>query len=187
MESPWEGLQIMEIFRQRQSTRAYSSAPVEEEKIIRCLEAARIAPSACNAQPWKFIIVDDEELKNKLADLTSNKALPLNHFTRQAPVLIVLVMEAPNFTSGLGELIRDKKFTLMDVGIAAEHFCLQATAEGLGTCMLGWFKEKQVKSLLQIPQKKRAMLIITLGYPKTGMIREKKRKPLTKIYTKNGY
>ncbi len=187
MESQWDGLQIMELFRKRQSTRAYSSAPVEEEKIMRCLEAARLAPSACNAQPWKFIVVDNPMLKNELAALTSNKVLPLNHFTHQAPVLIVLVMEAPNLTSGMGELIRDKKFTLMDVGIAAEHFCLQATGEGLGTCMLGWFKEKQVKTLLQIPRQKRAMLIITLGYPKTDVIREKKRKPLSKIYTKNGY
>jgi nitroreductase len=96
-------------------------------------------------------------------------------------------MEKPNTTSKIGEWVRDKKFTLIDVGIAAEHFCLQATTEGLGTCMLGWFNEKNVKKLLQIPGQKRAILIITLGYPASDNIRPKKRKELDVIFSRNNY
>jgi len=180
-------MDFLKLANERQSVRAYLDKPVEEEKLKRCLEAARLAPSACNAQPWKFIVVDDVELKNKIADETSNSLLPLNHFTKQAPVHVVLVMEKPNTTSKIGEWVRDKKFTLIDVGIAAEHFCLQATTEGLGTCMLGWFNEKKVKKLLHIPEQKRAILIITLGYPLSENIRPKKRKELEVIYTRNSY
>lgn len=180
-------MDFLTLANKRQSVRGYLDKPVEEEKIKRCLEAARLSPSACNAQPWKFIVVDDASLKNKIADETSNRLLPLNHFTKQAPVHVVLVMEKPNTTSKIGEWVRDKKFTLIDVGIAAEHFCLQATTEGLGTCMLGWFNEKNVKKLLQIPGQKRAILIITLGYPASDNIRPKKRKELDVIFSRNNY
>jgi nitroreductase len=83
-------------------------------------------------------------------------------------------------------MVRDKKFILMDVGIAAEHFCLQAAEEGLGTCMIGWFNEKKVKEMLNIPKSKRAMLIISLGYPE-GKHREKMRKPMDEIVSYNRY
>lgn len=177
---------FLQLVKQRQSQRNYTDKPVEKEKIERCLEAARLAPSACNAQPWKFIVVDDVDLKNKIADTTANKLLPLNHWTKQAPVHVVLVLEKPNFTSKIGEMVRDKKFILMDVGIAAEHFCLQAADEGLGTCMIGWFNEKKVKEMLSIPKSKRAMLVISLGYPE-GKHREKMRKPMDEILSYNRY
>jgi nitroreductase len=177
---------FLELVKNRQSDRKYLDRPVEEEKLLRCLEAARLAPSACNAQPWTFIVVDDPELKNAVADQTSGGLIPINHFTRQAPVHVVVVMEKPNFTSGLGEMIKDKKYTLIDVGVAASHFCLQAASEGLGTCMIGWFNEVKVKKLLNIPENKRAMLIITLGYP-DGKTRKKIRKPIGEITRYNSY
>ena len=127
---------FLELVRSRQSVRAYNKKPVETEKIKRCLEAARLAPSACNAQAWKFIVVDNTELKNNLADAAEDRILSMNHFTKQAPVHIVVVREAPNVTSKLGSIIKNKAYTLIDLGIATEHFCLQAVAEGLGTCIL---------------------------------------------------
>lgn len=178
---------FLELALKRQSVRAYLDTPVEKEKIHNCLEAVRIAPSACNAQPWKFIVIDNKELKDQIAECTTTKMIPMNHFTKQAPVHIVVVMESANFTSTLGSVIRDKPFTLIDVGIAAEHFCLQAASEGLGTCILGWFNEKKVKKLLQIPSSKRAILIITLGYPANSEIREKKRKNFEEIASFNSY
>ena len=180
-------LDFLEIAKSRQSVRGYNDKAVENDKIMRCLEAARLAPSACNSQPWQFIVVNDPELKNSIADATNNRVLPLNHFTKQAPVHIVVVRESANITSKIGEIIRDKTFTLIDVGIATEHFCLQAETEGLGTCILGWFNEKRVKKLLSIPKNKRAELIITLGYPNSGEKRKKKRKALKKIYSYNSY
>lgn len=178
---------FLELAKSRQSVRSYRDKPVETDKIERCLEASRLAPSACNSQPWKFIVVNNTELKNALADAAEDRILSMNHFTKQAPVHIVVIREKPNITSKLGGIVRNKTYTLIDLGIAAEHFCLQAVSEGLGTCILGWFNEKKVKELLNVPKNKRAELIITLGYPASDEVREKKRKALEEIYSYNTY
>jgi nitroreductase len=172
----------------RQSVRSYDpSRPVEKAKLHRCIEALRLAPSACNAQPWKLVVVDDPALKDRVAKAASSEWMGINEFLIQAPVLVVIVREEPNLTSRLGTFLKDKPFTVMDVGIAAEHFCLQAVSEGLGTCMVGWFNEEKVKKLLRIPKKKRAELIVSLGYPKKTEIREKIRKPVSEICSYNRY
>ena len=177
---------FLEIIKNRQSDRSYVTKPVEKDKIQRIIEAGRLAPSACNAQPWKFIIVNDQDLKYKIADCTSTKILGINHFTKQAPIHIVIVEEKANFTSNAGSLIKDKHFPLIDIGITAQNICLQAEAEGLGTCMIGWFDEKKVKKLLNIPGSKRVPLIITLGYP-AGEKRKKRRKDIDQIVEYNSY
>lgn len=175
------------LIQNRQSDRGYSNQHVEKEKILRILESARLAPSACNAQPWKFIVVDNPEIKNRLADTTSSKVLGINHFTKQAPVHIVIVMENANLTSNFGSLVKRKHFPLIDIGIAAEHICLAATAEGLGSCMIGWFDEFAVKKLLNIPKDRRPVLIITLGYPEKMEKREKRRKAIDEVVSYNSY
>lgn len=180
------GTELLKLINIRQSDRAYLTTPIENEKMDRILEAARLAPSACNAQPWKFIVVDNQELKNKIADCTSSKVLGMNHFTKQAPVHIVIVEEKANITSNAGSWIKNKHFPLIDIGITAEHICLQAAAEGLGSCMLGWFDENKVKILLDIPKSKRVPLIITLGYP-ASKTREKRRKDISDIVNYNKY
>lgn len=178
---------LLLLINTRQSVRGYISRPVEKEKLLRCIEAARLAPSACNAQPWKFIVIDEPELKNNIADCTSSKVLGMNHFTKQAPILIAIVREQANFTSTVGQVLKDKEYPLMDIGIAAAQFCLQATAEGLGTCILGWFDEKKAKKLLNIPGNKRLELIITVGYPANNEIRRKLRKDISEILSFNRY
>ena len=177
---------FLSLVKERQSDRRYHDRPVEKEKLMRCLEAARLAPSACNSQPWTFIVIDDPSLKTAVAKETSGGVLPLNHFTAQAPVLIAIVLEKPNITCRFGEAVKDKKFTIMDLGIAASHICLQAAAEGLGSCMLGWFNEKRVMELLKIPAGKRPMLLITLGYP-AGKKRKKIRKKPEEVFRYNSY
>lgn len=175
------------LISNRQSDRAYKTTPIEQEKIDRIIQAARLSPSACNAQPWKFIVVNDPELKNKIADTTSSKILGMNHFTKQAPVHIVIIMEGANLTSNFGSLVKGKTFPLIDIGIAAENICLAAKAEGLGSCIIGWFDEPQVKKLLEIPKSRRVPLIITLGYPDRQDIREKKRKEKSEVLSYNKY
>ena len=179
--------ELLTLFNNRQSVRAFAERPVEKEKLMHCIEAARIAPSACNAQPWKFIVVDDHELKNAIADATSSKVLGMNHFTKQAPVHVAIVREKANFTSTVGQVLKDKEYPLIDIGIATIQFCLQATAEGLGTYILGWFNEKKVKGLLKIPRNKRVELIITVGYPANNEIRKKIRKETNTILSFNSY
>jgi nitroreductase len=177
---------FIELASTRQSVRKYLNRPVEKEKIDLCIEAARIAPSACNAQPWRFIIVDEPLLKENVAKATFSTVAPFNKFALQAPVMIVIVMEKPNLLSQFGGRVKDKDFYLFDIGIAAEHFCLQAAELGLGTCMIGWFNEKEVVKLLGIPSKKRIGLLISLGYPDC-QLREKIRKPKDVMSSNNKY
>ena len=175
------------LINNRQSVRAYKPDMVEKDKIDRIIEAGRISPSACNAQPWKFIVVDDPELKNQVADATSNRVIGVNHFTKQAPVHIVVVLEPANFNSNFGSIMKDKNLPLIDIGITTAQMCLQATAEGLGTCILGWFNERTIKKLLDIPKSKRVILVITLGYAASEELREKKRKSTEEIKSINKY
>ena len=152
------------LLHNRQSVRHYQDRPVEPEKITQLIEAVRLAPSASNSQPWKLIIVDAPELKDQVARATFSTLVAFNKFVPQAPVLAVLVVEKPKLITQIGGRLKDRDFPLIDIGIAAEHFCLQAAELGLGTCMLGWFDEPAIQQLLHIPPHKRIGLVIALGY-----------------------
>jgi len=178
----------MEMILTRQSVRRYSPRAVDRGVIARCIEAARLAPSASNSQPWHFIVVDDPVLRDKVARATFNAVIPFNRFVLQAPVMIVMVLEKPKLITQIGISIRKKEWPLMDIGIAAEHFCLQAVEEGLGTCMIGWFNEKKVMKALNIPSHKTVALLISVGYPDEGYpVRKKIRKKYDEICTYNRY
>ena len=179
-------IEFIDLIKTRQSVRKYSDKQVEKNKIELCIEAARLAPSACNSQPWKYIVVEEPILKNKVAKETFSAVAPFNKFVLQAPVIIAVVMEKPSFLSQFGGRIKNKDFYLIDIGITAEHFCLQAAELGLGSCMLGWFNEKNIIKLLKIPAKKRIGLLITLGYP-DDELRVKKRKEISEICNYNMY
>ncbi|MGC8765610.1 MAG: nitroreductase family protein [Brevinematia bacterium] len=180
-------MSFLELVRTRRSVRNYLQRPVEREKILKCIEAARLAPSACNSQPWKFIVVDDIELKNKIATETFGRVISFNQFSFQAPVIVVVVIESANITATLGRMIKNIPYQYIDVGIAIEHFCLQATEEGLGSCILGWFNEKPVRKILNIPQSKKIAALITVGYPESSEAVEKIRKPVEEVLSFNGY
>ncbi len=180
------GLEMLELIRQRQSDRKYSDKPVEQEKLGRILEAGRLAPSACNAQPWKFIVVDNPEILARVADAASAKLLGMNTFVAQARVFIVVVRENPNVSSRIGGGVKDKDYSYIDIGIATENICLQAKAEGLGTCIIGWFDERKMRKVLNIPSSKRIPVIIAAGYPEAET-REKRRKPADQTVSYNSY
>lgn len=176
------------LIQQRQSVRKYQDKPVERKKLEKLIEAVHLAPSACNSQPWKVIIVDEPELKNRVARATFNEVISFNRFTVQAPVMAVLVIEKARLIARAGGSIKNKEYPQYDIGIAADHFCLQATELGLGTCMIGWFNEQKIKTLLNIPKKRRIGLLISLGYPPEDYkLRKKIRKPLEEIYGFNSY
>lgn len=180
-------MSFLELVKKRQSVRGYLDKPVERDKVDRCLEAARMAPSACNSQPWRFVVIDNEELKNKVADATYSKLVSINQFCTQAPVLVLVISEPQKLSAKLGSMVKNRQFKLIDIGIAAEHFCLQAAEEGLGTCMMGWFAEKKVNKILQIPKSKRVELVISLGYASSEQIRPKNRKTIEEIRSFNKY
>jgi len=181
-------MKFSELITNRQSVRKYQTRPVEREKIAQLVEAVRLSPSASNSQPWKLIVVDEPDLKDAVARATFGPLVSFNKFAPQAPVIAVLTIERPKTITQIGARLKDREFPLIDIGIAAEHFCLQAAELGLGTCMLGWFDEEAVRALLQIPPKTRVGLLITLGYAADGYpLRKKIRKETSQMCSFNRY
>lgn len=176
-------MNFSELAKLRQSDRKYKNQKVEKEKIIQCLETARLSPSANNSQPWKFVVIDDPVKKEQVAELTIG--LGMNKFTHQCPVLVAVVLEKQNFMSTIGSMIKNKDYCLFDIGIAVNQFCLQAADIGLGTCIIGWFDEKKIKRILGV-KNRRIPLLISLGYP-DAPAREKVRKPLDVMSSWNEY
>ncbi len=169
-------MDFLEIARLRQSCRSYdASRPVEAEKLEAVLEAARLAPSACNGQPYHLTVCTGKAAQD-VAALTVGPG-GMNKFAVQAPVLLV-ISEMPYVASAaLGAKVKNNDYRSMDIGLAAAHICFAATAQGLGTCMLGWFDDEKVRALCGLKHPVR--LIITLGYPgEKDKLREKKRKAL---------
>ncbi len=182
-------MDFKDLIYKRQSDRRYlPDKMIEEDKLMRILEAGRLAPSASNSQPWTFIVVDDPQLKDEVAKATHGKLIGINKWVIQAPLLIVMVIEKPKITTQIGGTIKNKEYPLIDIGIAAEHMCLQAAEEGIGSCMLGWYDEKRIKKLLNIPKRKTIGLVISFGYtPQDYKVRNKIRKNFEQIVKRNKY
>ena len=174
-------MNFLELVQKRQSTRTYLSRPVDREKIDRCIDAARLAPSACNSQPWSFVIVDDPEKKQELAENAFSGIYSIVSAAKQAPVIIAVVTEKATYAARLGSFLKGTAYSLIDIGIAGEHLVLQAAEEGLGTCWIGWFNEKKVKKTLGLPRSSHVDILITMGYPADPAIRDKNRKTLEEI------
>jgi nitroreductase len=181
-------MSFSELVRARQSVRSYQGRPVEPEKVQAIVESVRVAPSASNSQPWTLIIVDEPALKNKVARATFSSTISFNRFSLEAPLIAVLSIEKPKVITQIGGWMKQREFPLIDIGIAAEHFCLQAADLGLGTCMVGWFDERVIKKLLNIPRSTRVALLITLGYAVEGYpLRSKTRKDTNAMSRYNAY
>ena len=177
-------MDFSELVQKRQSDRKYAPRPVAREHILKCLEAARMAPSACNSQPWKFVVVDDRTKLIQVSDAAIG--LGMNKFTVQVPVLVAVVQENMNLEARAGAAVKNKDYSMMDLGMAVENFCLQAAELGLGTCIMGWFDEKKVKEVLGVPRGRRVQLLIALGHP-DAPTRSKVRKPLEEMSSWNEY
>lgn len=177
-------MEFSELVQKRQSDRKYAPKPVAREHILKCLEAARMAPSACNSQPWKFVVVDDRVRLIQISDAAIG--LGMNKFTVQVPVLVAVVQENMNLEAKAGAVVKNKDYSMMDLGMAVENFCLQAAELGLGTCIMGWFDEKKVKDVLGVPRGRRVQLLIALGHP-DAPTRSKVRKPLEEMSSWNEY
>lgn len=172
---------FFELIQQRKSTREYSPKPVPRRFIESCLEAARLAPSACNSQPWSFLVLDNPATIVKVAKKAFSGLYRMNAFVKRAPVLIVVITERSSYIARMGGMYRHVKYNLIDIGIAGDHLTLRAEELGLGTCWLGWFNEKAVKKLLGLPRSTRIDIIISIGYPKNGGEKKKTRKPINEI------
>jgi nitroreductase len=144
-------MDVFEAVQKRHSTRAYEPTSVPEEKLERILEAARLAPSTGNVQPWHFIIVKNREKRETLA-----KSGRYARFLAESPIVIV----------GCGDQKASPNWYKVDVAIAMQNMVLTATGEGLGTCWIGSFNENQVRRLLKMPDNLRVIALMALGYPR---------------------
>lgn len=171
-------MNFTEIAKARQSCRAYDATrEVEQEKLDAILEAGRLSPSACNGQPYRFTVCKGETAKAVAACVTG---MGMNKFAVDAPVMIVISEESYVPSAALGAKVKKNDYRSIDIGIAAAYVTAEATAQGLGTCILGWFDDEKLRAICDL--EKPIRLVITLGYAKEGdSLREKKRKPLEEL------
>ncbi len=168
-------MNFLQIAKTRQSCRSYdASRPVEEEKLSAILEAARLAPSACNGQPYKITVCRGNAAQEVAA---ATQGMGMNKFVSQAPVMIV-ISEMPYVKSAaLGARLKGNDYRSIDIGIAAAYLTAEATAQGLSTCILGWLDDSKIRQICSLEHPVR--LVICLGYAKEGdPLRSKKRKDI---------
>ena len=171
-------MDFSEIVHKRQSCRSYDSArDVEPEKVTAILEAARLAPSACNGQPYHFTVCRGE---TALAVAKATAGLGLNKFAVQAPVMIVVSEQPYVKSAAMGAKLQHNAYRSIDIGIATAYLTARATELGLSTCILGWLDDAKIRELCDLDQPVR--LVITLGYAKEDdKLRQKKRKELSEL------
>ncbi len=173
-------MDFLEIANRRQSCRSYDEArPVEEDKLAAVLEAARLAPSACNGQPYHITVCRGETAR---AAAKATMGMGMNKFAAQAPILLVLSEKPYVKSAALGAKVKGNDYRSIDIGIAAAYLTAEATAQGLSTCILGWLDDEKLRQICEVQMPVR--LVITLGYAKEGdKLREKKRKSLSELVT----
>jgi nitroreductase len=169
------------IVEGRRSIRRYIDRPVEREKILQCLEAARLAPSADNAQPWRFLVLDDVDLKRRFCEEAFSGIYSVTKFAKKAPVLIVILARLNIIAHRVGKQIQNIHFHLLDIGIAGEHIVLQAEELGLGTCWIGWFNTRKARKALAIPREFKVASLLSMGYYEQKPTQMKKRRTLDEI------
>ena len=172
-------MDFMEIARNRQSCRGYDEARiVEKEKLESILEAGRLSPSACNGQPYHFTVCKGDTAR-EVAKAT--QGMGMNKFASQAPVLIVISEKPYVKSAAMGAKVKGNDYRSIDIGIAAAYLTAEAAAQGLGTCILGWFDDDKIRAICGLSHP--ARLVITLGYPKDDTVRPKKRRDLGELVT----
>lgn len=170
---------FMDLVLHRQSCRKYTAQPVTTEQLKACVEAARQAPSACNGQPWRFVIVNGGETAKALARCAQGQGM--NKTISTSPAFIVVCQAKSNLASRAGGMLKGQDYASVDIGLAAAHLCLEAAEQGLGSCLLGWFDEGKVKKLLGIPQGQRVRLLVAVGHPEDPRVHPKQRKGFDEI------
>ena len=179
---------LLNVIQDRRSVRKFDPRPVQRDTLLTCIEAARIAPSADNVQPWRFIVLDDPEIKRAFEENVFSGIYRITKWAMKAPVLIVLCADLNFVVHQVAEALQTIPYYLLDIGIAGEHFVLQAQELGLGTCWIGWFNVRKAKKILNLPRGVRICELMAVGYPsKDWAPKPKKRKAMEEIVFFNGW
>ena len=173
-------MNFYEIAQTRQSCRSFDPArPVEEEKITAILESARLAPSACNGQPYHFCICRGETAK---AVAKATQSMGMNKFTSEAPVMLVIAEKPYVKSAALGAKVKGNDYRSIDIGIVTAYITAEACVQGLSTCILGWLEREKIQQICGL--KDTARLVVAIGYAKADdKLRQKKRKSLEELVT----
>ena len=172
-------MNFYEITQNRQSCRSYDpDRPVETEKIEAILETARLSPSACNGQPYHLTVCSSEAAR---AVAKACMGMGMNRFAGDAPVCLVISEEPYCKSAALGAKVKGNDYRSIDIGIVAAYITAEATAQGLGSCILGWLDDEKIRTICHLDGAVR--LVITLGYAKNDTLRGKKRKDLAELVT----
>ena len=172
---------IMDIIKERKSARKYLDKPIDRDKIELCIEAARLAPSSDNMQPWRFIVLDDRDLIKKLTKGVCTGISRRTRFIGNAAAIIVILAELNIIVHRIGAAIFGTQHYLLDIGIAGEHIVLQAQELGIGTCWINLFNARAAQKILNVPQKYRVVSLIAMGYPAESATRYRPDHPMEKI------
>ena len=173
--------ELMKIMQQRHSCRSFLDKKVEDEKIVACIHAASLAPSACNTQPYHFYVCNTPETVATAAEFS--KFERVNSWVGSAGAFVIITQEHAEIPSFIGSNTSGRDFRQYDIGLAIENFLLEATELGLGTCILGCFNEEKLKEKFRIPSPKKIALLIAIGYPDEKEIPNKKRRALEDTIT----
>lgn len=176
---------VLDLMHWRRSVRSFEDTPLGDEVILDVLEAARWAPSSNNTQPWHFVVVKNHESISRIAEAVPAGPKRINAWITKAPLVIAVCGKPGIFVHRLGRII-DKDYHRIDVAISVAHLVLEATAKGVGTCIVGWFHRKKVGRLLKVPSGTEVVLLVVLGYPERqvetavgiGGIPSRPRRPL---------
>ncbi|MDR0362962.1 MAG: nitroreductase family protein [Planctomycetota bacterium] len=170
---------FLELAKRRQTCREFADRPVEHEKLAKCVEAARLAPSGCNAQPWSFVVVESPDMVGKAAECVAMNGM--NPYAAQAKAFVVILEEHAKLMPQIACMLDSQYFAKGDLGAAAAYFCLEAESQGLGTCQFGIYDRPKLGQLLGIPEHKQYAALIGIGYPANPEVRIKQRKPLDQL------
>lgn len=181
-------MNVMELIQTRQSCRSYLDKPVSREDLIQIVDAGRLSPSACNAQPWKFLIIDEPDAKAKLCDaLVVEGGVTGCAWREKAPAFIAVVELPANVMPAVKEYYHDsQRFAQGDLGMAVMNMCYEAVQLGLSTCILGLNDQKKMEQYFGIPEGRTVRMILAVGYSaENAEPRAKVRKPLEEVCSFN--
>jgi nitroreductase len=169
---------FLDLCKRRQSCRKFAKKAVEHDKLVKCVEAARLTPSGCNSQPWSFIVVEKEELAKQV--LSCGQPGGMNAYLNDAAAVILVMEEYAKLMPNLRDRLDSQYFAKSDIGAAMEHICLEAEDQGLGSLIVGLFDRPKIREILGLPESARIAGYIAIGYSEDPL-REKTRKSLESI------
>ena len=170
---------FLDLCLRRQSCRGFAETPIEHEKLVKCVEAGRLAPSACNSQPWRFVVAETPSVVAEVAKC--GQQLNMNAFLSKAQAFIIVLEDHAVLMPGIRRIMDSQYFAKGDLGAATVQICLEAESQGLGTCIIGMYDREGLCNLLNLPTDTRFAAFIAVGSPAEDTVRTKSRKPLDDV------